>query len=60
MLIGTLYPLLLEVMTGDKISVGAPFFNMTFGPLMIPLLLQFRSVRCSPGNAVIFTACRSG
>ncbi len=37
-LIGTLYPLLLEVMTGDKISVGAPFFNMTFGPLMIPLL----------------------
>ena len=37
-LIGTLYPLLLEVLTGDKISVGAPFFNMTFGPLMIPLL----------------------
>jgi cytochrome c-type biogenesis protein CcmF len=37
-LIGTLYPLLLEVMTGEKISVGAPFFNMTFGPLMIPLL----------------------
>ncbi len=37
-LIGTLYPLLLEVLTGDKISVGAPFFNMTFGPLMVPLL----------------------
>ncbi len=37
-LIGTLYPLLLEAMTGTKISVGAPFFNMTFGPLMIPLL----------------------
>ncbi|GGA93528.1 cytochrome c-type biogenesis protein CycK [Brucella endophytica] len=37
-LIGTLYPLLLEALTGDKISVGAPFFNMTFGPLMIPLL----------------------
>ncbi|MFC0245252.1 heme lyase CcmF/NrfE family subunit [Falsochrobactrum ovis] len=38
-LVGTLYPLLLEVFTGDKISVGAPFFNMTFGPLMIPLLI---------------------
>lgn len=38
-LIGTLYPLLLETLTGDKISVGAPFFNMTFGLLMVPLLL---------------------
>jgi cytochrome c-type biogenesis protein CcmF len=37
-LIGTLYPLLLESITGEKISVGAPFFNLTFGPLMIPLL----------------------
>jgi cytochrome c-type biogenesis protein CcmF len=38
-LTGTLYPLLLETLTGDKISVGAPFFNMTFGLLMIPLLV---------------------
>ncbi len=38
-LIGTLYPLLLEALTGAKISVGAPFFNLTFGPLMIPLLM---------------------
>ena len=37
--IGTLYPLALESVTGDKISVGPPFFNMTFIPLMIPLLL---------------------
>ncbi len=37
-LIGTLYPLLLEALTGSKISVGAPFFNLTFGPLMIPLI----------------------
>ncbi len=37
--IGTLYPLALEALTGDKISVGAPFFNLTFGPLMVPLLL---------------------
>ncbi|MEO1205720.1 MAG: heme lyase CcmF/NrfE family subunit [Pseudomonadota bacterium] len=37
-LIGTLYPLALEGVTGDKISVGAPYFNMTFVPLMLPLL----------------------
>ncbi len=37
--IGTLYPLALEAITGDKISVGPPFFNATFGPLMIPLLM---------------------
>jgi cytochrome c-type biogenesis protein CcmF len=38
-LVGTLYPMALEGLTGDKISVGPPFFNMTFGPLMIPLLI---------------------
>jgi cytochrome c-type biogenesis protein CcmF len=37
-LVGTLYPLVVEAITGDKISVGAPFFNLTFGPLMAPLL----------------------
>ena len=36
--VGTLYPLALEAMTGEKISVGAPFFNLTFAPLFIPLL----------------------
>jgi cytochrome c-type biogenesis protein CcmF len=36
---GTLYPLALEVVTGDKISVGAPFFNLTFAPLFIPLMI---------------------
>jgi cytochrome c-type biogenesis protein CcmF len=44
--IGTLYPLALEAVTGwwdpanpAKISVGAPFFNATFLPLVIPLFL---------------------
>src|SRR5712691_6028314 len=36
--IGTLYPLALESLTGAKISVGPPYFNLTFGPLMLPLL----------------------
>jgi cytochrome c-type biogenesis protein CcmF len=37
--IGTLYPLALESLTGAKISVGPPYFNLTFAPLMVPLLL---------------------
>ena len=37
--VGTLYPLALETLTGEKISVGAPFFNLTFGPLFVALLL---------------------
>ncbi|WP_068114598.1 heme lyase CcmF/NrfE family subunit [Tropicimonas marinistellae] len=31
--VGTLYPLVLELLTGDKITVGAPYFNQTFLPL---------------------------
>lgn len=38
-LIGTLYPLFVEAYGGAKISVGAPFFNLTFGALAAPLLL---------------------
>jgi cytochrome c-type biogenesis protein CcmF len=38
-LVGTLYPIALEAATGAKISVGAPFFNATFSPLFVPLLL---------------------
>jgi cytochrome c-type biogenesis protein CcmF len=37
--VGTLYPLALEALTGDKISVGPPFFNATFGPLFAMLLI---------------------
>jgi len=38
-LTGTLYPLALEALTGDKISVGAPFFNLTLGPLVVLIVL---------------------
>src|SRR5262249_3829458 len=37
--VGTLYPLALEATSGAKISVGAPFFDLTFGLCFIPLLL---------------------
>lgn len=39
-LVGTLYPLVIEALSSDKISVGAPFFNLTFAPLMVPLLVM--------------------
>jgi cytochrome c-type biogenesis protein CcmF len=33
-MLGTLYPLLAEAMGGETVSVGAPFFALTFNPLM--------------------------
>lgn len=38
-LFGTLYPLAMEVMADFKMSVGAPFYNLTFVPLFTLLLL---------------------
>jgi cytochrome c-type biogenesis protein CcmF len=37
--IGTFYPLVIEATSNDKISVGPPFYNLTFVPMMIPLLV---------------------
>ncbi|MEQ9641946.1 MAG: heme lyase CcmF/NrfE family subunit [Alphaproteobacteria bacterium] len=39
-LLGTLYPLALDALTGEKVSVGPPYFNATFGPLMLPVLVS--------------------
>jgi len=36
-LLGTLYPLFLDLTTGNKVSVGPPFFNVTFVPICAPL-----------------------
>nr|VFK36786.1 MAG: cytochrome c-type biogenesis protein CcmF [Candidatus Kentron sp. SD]VFK40410.1 MAG: cytochrome c-type biogenesis protein CcmF [Candidatus Kentron sp. SD]VFK78343.1 MAG: cytochrome c-type biogenesis protein CcmF [Candidatus Kentron sp. SD] len=38
-LLGTLYPLLLDILDLGKISVGPPYFNRVFVPLMLPLAL---------------------
>jgi cytochrome c-type biogenesis protein CcmF len=38
-IVGTLYPLALEALTGERISVGAPFYDLTFIPLVVPLLI---------------------
>ncbi len=54
-LLGTLYPLAAEVLSGVKLSVGAPYFDTVFPPLMLPLvallvigpLARWRAVRLS-------------
>ncbi|MBT8766400.1 heme lyase CcmF/NrfE family subunit [Metapseudomonas boanensis] len=38
-LLGTLYPLVLDALTGAKLSVGPPYFNALFLPLMGILML---------------------
>jgi cytochrome c-type biogenesis protein CcmF len=40
-LLGTLYPLILEALSGgaSRVSVGPPYFNATFAPIMVPLVL---------------------
>jgi cytochrome c-type biogenesis protein CcmF len=35
--VGTMWPLLAEVTTGRKVSVGAPFFDMAFTPFMVAI-----------------------
>ncbi len=37
-LLGTLYPLLIDALGLGKISVGPPYFNAIFVPLMVPML----------------------
>ena len=38
-LIGTVYPIFLEVITSEKISVGPPFFHKLIIPFLIPFLI---------------------
>jgi cytochrome c-type biogenesis protein CcmF len=37
-LLGTLYPLVIDALNMGKLSVGPPYFNLVFAPLMVPLL----------------------
>jgi cytochrome c-type biogenesis protein CcmF len=37
--LGTFYPLVIDLIGSDKISVGPPYYNLTFVPIMIPLLI---------------------
>ncbi len=37
--LGTFYPVIMEAVSTDKISVGPPYYNLVFVPLAVPLLL---------------------
>jgi len=58
-LLGTLYPLLLDALTGEKVSVGPPFFNTIAIPLAVPMLIamaiapQLAWKRAALGEAVL-------
>ena len=39
-MLGTLYPLLLDALGLGKISVGPPYFDTVFVPLMAPVVLS--------------------
>ena len=36
--VGTLYPLVVEAITGEKLSVGPPYFNLAAGPIALLLV----------------------
>ena len=40
-LVGTIYPIFLEVITSEKISVGPPFYNKLIIPFLIPFFFFF-------------------
>jgi len=37
-MVGTLYPLIIDALDLGKLSVGPPYFNLVFAPIMVPLL----------------------
>jgi cytochrome c-type biogenesis protein CcmF len=37
-LLGTLYPLIIDALGMGKLSVGPPYFNSVFAPLMVPAM----------------------
>ena len=68
-LIGTFYPLGLEVATGARITVGPPYFDATFTPVMAvlvvcmavgPLLVWRAGVLPSAGSAVLAGGAGAG
>jgi len=37
--LGTIYPLIIEAFSGNKISVGEPYYNSTVVPIIVPAIL---------------------
>jgi len=53
--VGTIWPLVAELVMGRKLSVGAPFFDMAFTPFMIVLALALPVGAIMPWKRAIFT-----
>ena len=56
--IGTLFPLAVEVATGDRISVGAPYFNRVMVPLMLGVMVLMAMGPSVPWRAMPGTRFR--
>ena len=53
--IGTFYPLFIDVLSGERLSVGAPYFNAVFAPLTCLLLFAM-----APGAVLAWKKGRLG
>ncbi|MDA9748763.1 heme lyase CcmF/NrfE family subunit [Pelagibacteraceae bacterium] len=53
-LLGTIYPIVVEVLTNNRISVGGPYFNSTVIPIMIPgfLLMSIAPILSWQSNKI--------
>ena len=53
-LLGTIYPIIIEVITNTRISVGGPYFNSTVIPIMLPgfLLMSIAPVLAWQSNRI--------
>ena len=54
-LLGTIYPILVEVLTNQRISVGAPYYNSTVLPILIPgfLIMSIAPVLSWQSNKLV-------
>ncbi|MEL7486118.1 MAG: heme lyase CcmF/NrfE family subunit, partial [Pseudomonadota bacterium] len=46
--IGTFYPLFVDVVSGDKLSIGAPYFNFVFPFFVLPLMALLAPASATP------------
>ena len=58
-LLGTLYPLIIDALNLGKLSVGPPYFDRVFVPLMLPLLLAMVPGTVVPWHVARWAAVRS-
>ena len=59
-LLGTLYPLLADAFGLGKVSVGPPYFEIVFVPIMLPLIALMGSARTRAGRTTTARVCCVG